>query len=420
MTRARVQVDLLHVRENVKLALGTLRTNKLRSALTVLGVVMGVATVMATAAIVQGIRDQIVRTLEIAGPTTFYVVKVFSQTPLNPDRLPAWIRIRPDLTLREAEAVARLPEIRYAALWGQAFGRVEYRGARTGQATFVGADDGFSEIQGGELLTGRWFTRSELRSGAPVAVLDRKFARRVFGETNPIDQTVRLGGRPARVIGVYEPPSNIFAPPGSETAAIVPFLMLDHQFSIDKTNALFIAVKPRAGVTVSDAQEAVMVTLRSMRGLRPADRNNFDFITQDQILDTFNKITGVFFLVLIVLSSVALMVGGIGVMAIMMVSVTDRTREIGVRKALGATRREILFQFLVEAATLTGIGGLIGIVFGVGLSTLAASLVRVEPAISPVLTVTAVIVSVGIGIVFGMVPAIRASRLDPVEALRYE
>jgi putative ABC transport system permease protein len=420
MTRARVPVDLLHVRENVKLALGTLRTNKLRSALTVLGVVMGVATVMATAAIVQGIRDQIVRTLEIAGPTTFYVVKVFSQTPLNPDRLPAWIRIRPDLTLREAEAVARLPEIRYAALWGQAFGRVEYRGARTGQATFVGADDGFSEIQGGELLTGRWFTRSELRSGAPVAVLDRKFARRVFGETNPIDQTVRLGGRPARVIGVYEPPSNIFAPPGSETAAIVPFLMLDHQFSIDKTNALFIAVKPRAGVTVSDAQEAVMVTLRSMRGLRPADRNNFDFITQDQILDTFNKITGVFFLVLIVLSSVALMVGGIGVMAIMMVSVTDRTREIGVRKALGATRREILFQFLVEAATLTGIGGLIGIVFGVGLSTLAASLVRVEPAISPVLTVTAVIVSVGIGIVFGMVPAIRASRLDPVEALRYE
>jgi putative ABC transport system permease protein len=420
MTHSRVPVDLLHVRENVKLALGTLRTNKVRSALTVLGVVMGVATVMATAAIVQGIRDQIVRTLEIAGPTTFYVMKVFSQTPLNPDRLPAWIRIRPDLNLREAEAIARLPEIRYAALWAQAFGRVEYRGARTGQATFVGADDGFTEIQGGELLTGRWFTRAELRSGSAVAVLDRRFAERVFGEMNPIDQTVRLGGRPARVIGVYEPPSNIFAPPGSETAAIVPFLMLDHQFPIDRTNALFIAVKPHAGVPVADAQEAVMVTLRSMRGLRPADRNNFDFITQDQILDTFNRITGVFFLVLIVLSSVGLMVGGIGVMAIMMVSVTDRTREIGVRKALGATRREILFQFLVEAATLTGIGGLIGIVFGIGLSTLAATLVRVEPGISPVLTLTAVIVSVGIGIVFGMVPAIRASRLDPVEALRYE
>lgn len=420
LAAARQQVGMVHVRENVRLALDTLRTNKLRSSLTVLGVVMGVATVMATAAIVQGIRDQIVRTLEIAGPTTFYVVKVFSQTPLNPDRLPAWVRIRPDLTAREAETIARLPQIRYAAIWGQAFGRVEFRGARTGQATFMGADDGFTEIQGGELITGRWFTRAEMRSGAAVVVLDRKFAQRVFGEVNPIDHTVRLGGRPARVIGVYDPPGNIFAPPGSETAAIVPYLMLEHQFPLDKTNAVFIAVKPVAGVPMEEAQEAVIIALRSTRGLRPADRNNFDFITQDQILDTFNRITGVFFLVLIVLSSVGLMVGGIGVMAIMMVSVTDRTREIGVRKALGATRREILLQFLVEAATLTGIGGVIGVIFGIGFSTLIATFVRVEPGISPVLTSIAVVVSVGIGIVFGMVPAIRASRLDPVDALRYE
>jgi putative ABC transport system permease protein len=417
---APVKVNMVNVRENVKLALDTLRTNKLRSSLTVLGVVMGVATVMATAAIVQGIRDQIVRTLEIAGPTTFYVVKVFSQTPLNPDRLPAWIRIRPDVSLREAEAIARLPQIRYASLWAQSFGRVEYSGVRTGQATFVGADDGFTEIQGGELITGRWFTRAELRGGSAVAVLDRKFAQRVFGELSPIDKTVRLAGRPVKVIGVYDPPGNIFAPPGSETAAIVPFLLLDRQFPIDRTNAQFIAVKPRPGVPIDEAQEAVLVTMRSLRGLRPADRNSFDFITQDQILDTFNRITGVFFLVLIVLSSVGLMVGGIGVMAIMMVSVTDRTREIGVRKALGATRREILLQFLVEAATLTGIGGIIGIVFGIGLSMLAAAAVHVEPGVSPVLTAIAVVVSVSIGVIFGMVPAIRASRLDPVEALRYE
>lgn len=415
-----VKVNMVNVRENVKLALDTLRTNKLRSSLTVLGVVMGVATVMATAAIVQGIRDQIIRTLEIAGPTTFYVVKVFSQTPLNPDRLPAWIRIRPDVSLREAEAIARLPQIRYASLWAQSFGRVEYGGVRTGQATFVGADDGFTEIQGGELITGRWFTRAELRGGTAVAVLDRKFAQRVFGELNPIDKTVRLAGRPVKVIGVYDPPGNIFAPPGSETAAIVPFLLLDRQFTIDRTNAQFIAVKPRPGVSIEEAQEAVLVTMRSLRGLRPADRNSFDFITQDQILDTFNRITAVFFLVLIVLSSVGLMVGGIGVMAIMMVSVTDRTREIGVRKALGATRREILLQFLVEAATLTGIGGIIGIVFGIGLSMLAAAAVHVEPGVSPVLTAIAVVVSVSIGVIFGMVPAIRASRLDPVEALRYE
>jgi putative ABC transport system permease protein len=409
-----------NIRANITLAIDTLRLHKGRSALTILGVVMGVATVMATAAVVQGIKDQIVRTIEIAGPTTFYVMKVWSTTPLNPDRLPAWVRIRPDLTEREAEAIARLPEVSYASIWGQSFGRVEYRGMRTGQSTFMGADDGFTRIQGGQLITGRWFTRDELRSGTAVAVLDRKYAQRVFGEINPLDEWVRLGGRPAKVIGVYDPPGNIFTPPGSETGAIVPYKMVDQQFTLDKTNAVFIPVKPRPGVSVEEAQEAVIVTLRAMRGLRPAQRNSFDLITQDQILDTFNKITGIFFLVLIVLSSVGLMVGGIGVMAMMMVSVTDRTREIGVRKAVGATRREILIQFLTEAATLTGIGGVIGIFFGLLLAQLVGAFVNVDAGVPLVLTAIAVTVSVSVGIVFGMVPAMRASRLDPVEALRYE
>jgi len=163
-----------------------------------------------------------------------------------------------------------------------------------------------------------------------------------------------------------------------------------------------------------------MVTLRRIRHLRPSQANSFDLLTQDQILDTFNKLTGVFFLVMIVLSAVALMVGGIGVMAIMMVSVTDRTREIGVRKALGATRLDILLQFLVEAATLTGIGGLIGIFLGLGFGRLATAAMRIEATTPLVCTVVAVIVSVGIGVVFGLLPANRAARLDPVEALRYE
>src|SRR4051812_34419337 len=196
--------------------------------------------------------------------------------------------------------------------------------------------------------------------------------------------------------------------------------MLDHQFTIDKTNALYIPIKPRKGVTTAQAQEAVTIALREMRRLRPADKNNFDLITQDQILDSFNKITGVFFLVMIVLSSVGLMVGGIGVMAIMMVSVTNRTREIGVRKAMGATQREILLQFLVEAATLTGIGGFIGIVVGLSLGRLITTFMNIDAGVPVVLTLVAVSVSVGIGIVFGMIPARRAARLDPIEALRYE
>ena len=408
------------VSESLALAFDTLRVNKLRSTLTILGVVIGVATVMTMASIVTGIREQIVHTIEIAGPTTFYVVKVFSQTPLNPDQLPRWVRIRPDVDAAEAARIAMLPEIGYASIWAQIFGRVEYRGRRTQQLTIYGADDRYQEIQGGELVTGRWFTRAELTGGDAVAVLSEDAARRVFGRESPVDKVVRLQGRSVRVIGLYQPPGNIFAPPGQEVGAIIPFRLADRQFFIDRTNALFICVKPRPAVTVHDAQDAVTVALRAMRGLHPGNPNNFDLITQDQILETVNSLTGVFFLVMIALAGTGLLVGGIGVMAIMMVSVTDRTREIGVRKALGATRRVILLQFLIEAATLTGLGGLIGIAIGLGAGRGLTLLMNIDASPPIQLTAIAVGVSIAIGLVFGLLPASRAARLDPVEALRYE
>lgn len=406
--------------ENVAVAFDSLLAAKGRSALTVLGVVIGVSTVMAMASIVQGVRQQIVDTIEIAGPTTFYVVKVFSQTPLNPQNLPKWVRIRPDLSTDEAEAIAKLPEVKYAGIWGQIGTRLEYSGVRTQVGQVVGADAGYPEIYGGDLESGRWFTRAELDGGNAVAVIDANTARRLFGAIQPLDKWVRIGGRPAQIIGVYQPAANIFQPPGQQIFAIVPYKMLDHQFTLDKTNAVFIPVKPRVGVTLDDAEAAVTLALREQRRLRPADHDTFDLMSQDQILETFNKITGVFFLVMIVLSAVALMVGGIGVMAVMMISVTDRTREIGIRKAVGATRRDILLQFLIEAATLTGTGGVIGIIFGLALGWVAKAAMSIEarPPIS--LTLVAVGVSVGIGIVFGLLPAQRAAKLDPIESLRYE
>ena len=291
-------------------------------------------------------------------------MKIFSTTPINPEQLPAYVRIRPDLTPEEATRIQQLPQVGYAAIWSQIQARVNYGGTRTRDVLVFGADDRYQEIQGGELLDGRWFTKNELKSGAPVVVLQERHARQIFGRESPLDKTVQIGGRPVQVIGLYQEPENIFAPPGQEVGAIMPFEFTWHAYNIDKTNALFIVVKPKPGVTVADAEDAVTIALREMRRLRPADKNNFDLISQDQILDVFMSITDIFFLVMLVLASVALMVGGIGVMAIMMVSVTSRTREIGIRKALGATRREILFQFLIEAATLTGIGGLLGIVVG--------------------------------------------------------
>ncbi len=406
--------------ENVVLAFDSIRVAKARSALTILGVVIGVATVMAMGSVVSGIRTQIVATLEIAGPTTFYVMKVFSQTPLNPEDLPRWVRIRPDLQPSEAERIQMLPEVKYASMWGQVFGRVEYEGTRTQPGAIIGADAGYTEIYGGELTEGRWFTRHEMERGEAVVVLDADAAGRLFGNISPLEKLVHVGGRPARVVGIYSPSANIFQPPGQSTHAIVPFLMLDHQFTIDKTNAAFIPVKPRDGVSVTDAQSAVIVAMREARRSRPGEGNTFDMMTQDQILDTFNKITGVFFLVMIVLSGVGLLVGGIGVMAVMMISVTDRTREIGIRKAVGASRTDIMQQFLIEAATLTGIGGVIGIAFGLTLGQLANLAMGVNGRPPLDLTLLAVAVSVGIGLVFGLLPARRAARMDPIDALRYE
>ena len=406
--------------ENVRIAFDALRVSKLRSSLTILGVVIGVATVMAMAAIVDGIRNQIITQIEIAGPTTFYVLKKSSKTLLNPDNLPPDVRSRPDLGEREAERLRRLPEIAYASLWAQMLARIESAGTRSQSMAIFGADDGFMRIQSGELVEGRWFTRHEIVSGAPVIVLQEATARSLFGREGMIGRLVRIGGRPLEVIGVWQEPGNIFAPPGQAVGAIMPFRYMQRSYTIDRTNALWIPVKPRVGVTVAEAQGAVVTALRELRGLRPGTTNSFDLVTQDMILDTFNGMTSVFFLVMVAISSVALLVGGIGVMAIMMVSVTSRTREIGVRKALGATRGDILLQFLVEACTLTGIGGAIGIVVGLGLGRIASYALGVSAPVPINLTVIAVFVSVSIGIIFGLVPARRAARLDPIEALRYE
>jgi putative ABC transport system permease protein len=412
-------VFLRNVREGVTIAFSTLRTNKLRSALTILGVVIGVATVMTMASLVQGIRQQIFNAIETAGPTVFYVIRYFSQTPVNPDRLPYEVRIRPVLGTSDAEAIRRIPEIGYVGMWVQLVQRIEYQGARTQQVALFGADDGYMQVQGGTLLRGRFFSRAEL-TGEPVIVLESAVADHLFGRIDPLGRVVRVGGKALRVIGIYEKPGNIFEPPGQETGGVVPFETARQNFRYDETNSLFIAVKPRSGVLVATAQDLVTAALRRARNLRPGMPNTFDLITQDQILAVVGKFTSYFFLAMVSLSSVALLVGGIGVMAIMMVSVTDRTREIGLRKALGATRREILWQFLVEAATLTSLGGMLGIVIGLLMGELLKLALRIDATPPLWSAALAVLVSLAIGLSFGLYPANRAARMDPVEALRHE
>jgi putative ABC transport system permease protein len=409
------------ITEGWRIALDQLRANKLRSALTVLGVVIGIATVMAMASIVSGFREQIVNTLEVVGPTTFRILRFFSQTPLNPDALPKEVRIRPALAAEEAEAIARLPEIHYSAIWTQVFLRFEYAGVRTQAVGVFGADDRFMEILGGGIPRGRPFTTAEQRGGAPVVIVEQRTADRLFGARNPLGEWVRVGGTPLQIVGVYQKPTNIFEPPGApETAGIVPFRTALRAFRIDEVNGLIILVKPRAGVSVERAMDAATLQLRRMRGSKVGEPNTFDLLTSDQVLSIFDSLTFAFFFVMLVLSSIALMVGGIGVMAIMMVSVTSRTREIGIRKAMGATRREILWQFLVEAATLTLMGGIIGIAIGLGVGEALKRVLDFTTTVPVWSAAVATAVSITVGLVFGILPAGRAARLDPVEALRYE
>ena len=414
-------MKLHSVREGWRIALEQLRANKLRSALTVLGVVIGIATVMAMASIVAGFREQIVNTLEVVGPTTFRVLRYFSTTGVNPDAVPREVRIRPKLIPEDAEAIARLPEIHYAAIWTQVFQRFEYGGNRTRILGVFGADDRFMEILGGGISAGRSFTTAELRGGDPVVILEQRTVDRLFWAVNPLGRVLRIGGHPFKVLGVWQRPTNIFEVPGTpEIAAITPFESARRAFIIDEWNGLIILVKPKPESTVTRAMDAATLTLRRTRGLRAGDPNTFDLLTSDQVLGIFDSLTFAFFFVMLVLSSIALMVGGIGVMAIMMVSVTSRTREIGLRKARGATRRAILWQFLIEAATLTLLGGIIGILIGVGAGEVLERLLAFSTTIPVIPAAIATAASILVGVIFGIAPAARAARLDPVGALRYE
>jgi putative ABC transport system permease protein len=414
-----MRIRVLNVMEGVAIALGAMRANKLRSALTILGVVIGVATVMTVASMVQGIRSQIVNAIEVAGPQVFYILRFFTQTPMDPARLPYELRIRPILQARDANAVRSVPQIGYAELWLQIFTRLEVAGARTQTMLMYAGDDRFMEILGGTLLRGRLFTRAEL-AGGNVIVLEEQAADRLFGQLDPLGQIVRANGEPLRVIGIYQKATNIFEPPGQQNAGAIPFRTGRERFHYNESYDLFIAVKARDGVSIPIAKDAVTASLRRARGLRPGEGNTFDLVTQDQILDVLGNLTNYFFLAMVALSSVALMVGGIGVMAIMMVSVTDRTREIGLRKAIGATRGEILWQFLVEAATLTLLGGLIGIVVGLAAGELMKYAMAIDAAVPLWSAGLACAVSIAIGLIFGLYPANRAARMDPVEALRHE
>ena len=423
------------LRQVVPLALDTLRANTLRSALTVLGVVIGITAIVGMTSLIRGFDQSLRESIRELGPNTIFVAK-FSGVSLAAGRNFADLLRRPDLTVDDAKAIEKLaPSVGLVDIWLGAGGppttqRVFYRGDRTKLLAVLGATENFANINFLELQAGRFFTEGEVARRRNVVVLGQTPYEALFGQaaTDPVGKRVRIGPAEYTVIGVVgkRPTAGGFDL-GQNDFVVIPETTYRKQFGIQvfrrgglTHRSVLIAMAPRTDAgrepLIAEAEEI----MRIRHGLKLDEPNDFDLVTQDAALEVWDQVSRATFLTLIVMSSIALMVGGIGVMAIMTISVTERTREIGLRKALGARRQEILFQFLAEAVVLTSVGGILGIALGAAIG-ITVSLVTGFPVSLPWWSFALGIgFSAAVGIFFGMVPAFRAARLDPIEALRHE
>ncbi|NJD09510.1 MAG: FtsX-like permease family protein [Gemmatimonadetes bacterium] len=349
--------------EGAALAIDQLRANKFRSGLTILGIVVGVAVVMAMSAMIQGIRSSVTEEMNSAGPNNFAVAR-FNYNTVRVEsghEGPPWGK-NPPVTVAEARMIERLPAIRKVIVGLGQNVEMSYGRQRISSVGVAGRSDGWTNFTTGDIVAGHDFLPTDVRASAPVVVITEHLAQRLFGPLDPVGRTLRVAGQPFIVIGVFRQTENIFAAMQKDFA-IAPYTTVIKRLDA-RADMLDLFVVVRPGYTQDEAIDQTITALRSSRGLRPGDPNNFAVMRQEEMLELFNKVTGVFFMGMLALSSVALMVGGVGVIAIMMIAVTERTREIGIRKAIGATKREILWQFLFESITVTFLGAAAGMLLG--------------------------------------------------------
>ena len=414
-----IRARISSVFEGVFIALDAIRSNKVRAGLTILGIAVGVIVVTVMSAAVHGINAGVSRSMAAAGPSTFFITKWPADINVCPGGASScpWIR-NPPLTLDQAREIEQVPGVRGVTAHIGHSAAIKYEDRELPSIGVDGFTPGWLDVQGGDIVDGRNFTQLEYETAAPVVVVNEKVREKLFLGGDAIGKPVRLNGRLFTVIGIYKPIANVFDG-GDRGRGIVPLTTAQRRLNVG-LRWMDLTVKPRDGAARDEVMDEVIATMRMARHLRPGQTNDFFISTPEKLMELYDRIVGVFFLVMISLSAVGLLVGGVGVVAIMMISVTERTREIGVRKALGATRGTILWQFLVEASTLTLVGAVAGLLVGGGITVLIRTATPIEASTPPMAIVAALMASAFAGIVFGMLPAMRASRLDPVEALRYE
>ncbi len=409
--------------ENLKMAIDTLRANKLRSFLTVFGVVIGVITVMLIASIISGIDVSVRKEVESFGTRSIYISKF--NPGIHIGRLSREERMRKQLTYDDAIAIAALPTIELSVpfldITNGFFGdklSVSGGGKTSAGVSLQGTLPDFERAGTQIVSEGRFFSQFENDTNQNVCLIGSKVADDFFKVGSPVDQTIKIGADEFRVVGTLEKREQFLFSGGSDdqnNVIYVPFSVA--QKLKPNANDIYILAVAKP-LLMDEAKDQVEDLLRVRRQVPFNSPDNFGMETAASVLDNFRSITAGLAIAMVVISSVGLMVGGIGVMNIMLVSVTERTREIGVRKAIGAKRSDIMWQFLIEAATLTGLGGVVGLSIG----WLATFLLRLLlPSYVPLWApVGGFIASVGIGLIFGLWPAWKAARLDPIESLRYE
>jgi putative ABC transport system permease protein len=409
----------LSFRNNTMLALDTIRAHKLRSLLTMLGVIIGTGTIIAVGSLLTGFDGAVTNVFKSFGPNSIIVMRepAFRTSDLTPEQ-----RARKRFTYENVAAIKQECSAcqRVSAMaWQRNRLPVvtKYKGNAVYQTNLQGVEESYIQTGQVDMEEGRFFSEFEARHHAPVAVIGADIKKALFGLENPIGKTINVDGRIFEVVGTMHRPTASFFD-SSDNRVFLPFFSMQKMYP----NAQEVAISATAvDGMLPAAIDQIRTILRIQRHVPPNKTDNFDISTAEQMVQQFRQITAMTFLVMIVLSSIGLLVGGIGVMNIMLVSVTERTREIGVRKAVGARRRDITIQFLLEASVLTGLGGIAGL----GLGWLIASACKLVFTSLPIAVpiwaaVAGIVVSVGVGLFFGIWPASKAAKLDPVQALRYE
>jgi putative ABC transport system permease protein len=418
-------MTLAQTRENFIAAMQTLRSSKVRSALTVLGIVIGVSSVISMAAIIQGLNKFVQNKVESLGSRTYFLTRF--PPAVDPAHLPERIRTRRYLEYSYADFISQaapdVQNVNTVGTRGFFFGdsNLITSGDRSVEKVIVrGAEPAYAEaIPLFSVGRGRFISAVDEEHARPVVVLGAAISESLFPNTDAVGKTVRINSSEYEVIGVFEHDQGLFLGPGVDIFAIIPMSNFRKHYPEDKELVIVFTVPEHVNIEL--AQGEVIQAMRRLRRLPPNKDDDFELSSPDFLSNLWNQLTGALVILTTVISSIGLLVGGIGVMNIMLISVTERTQEIGVRKAIGARRADIRLQFLLEAVVLTLVGGTIGILIGSGISTLVCTLVPSIPAtLSYVWVSIGFAISVGVGLFFGYYPASVAAKLDPIDCLRYE